>query len=348
MLLVNLLLAFLCMALIASVLYLLPQFITTGFVGLCPIIAGVSILLLRTNPKTRDQNRVGKAIDEAMLQVRYKKNLTTCMFAFLFTFLFACITGFKMDSFTPEQYFQHNLSIIIVACLLISLILFLIQRFRSVEFLTFICFLVQATALLLLPFIANSTGGYFLAFSLNNTCGFICQVLLILAILQHDPKTGIPSAFNPIRVLLAILMLGLMSIAGAFIGGVIYRYLGLNSSAIAVVAIIILYIIFLVFGVMAQKRERVEHILTGRFDSEAELADYRSHILAKQYPSLTARELEVLALLLRGRNTISISETLIISENTAKSHIQHIYKKLGIRSRQDLLKFTDNIPLEKS
>ncbi|MCX7781080.1 MAG: LuxR family transcriptional regulator [Negativicutes bacterium] len=52
---------------------------------------------------------------------------------------------------------------------------------------------------------------------------------------------------------------------------------------------------------------------------------------------LTAREKEVAALLLRGRNNPYIRETLNISDNTLKSHIRNIYQKLAIRSRQDLL-----------
>jgi DNA-binding CsgD family transcriptional regulator len=139
-------------------------------------------------------------------------------------------------------------------------------------------------------------------------------------------------------------MTGVTGIPSIFIGAAIYHYLGLNSSAIAIAAVIILYITFLVFGILVQKHKRIEHVLTGRFESEAELANYRSQILAQEHPSLSARELEVVALLLRGRSTPSIAEALYISENTAKSHIQHIYKKMGIGSRQELLEQAESIP----
>lgn len=52
---------------------------------------------------------------------------------------------------------------------------------------------------------------------------------------------------------------------------------------------------------------------------------------------LTAREREVFGLLAHGRNGRYIMDHLIISRNTAKSHIKHIYSKLGVHSHQELI-----------
>ncbi len=52
---------------------------------------------------------------------------------------------------------------------------------------------------------------------------------------------------------------------------------------------------------------------------------------------LTQREREVLALLLKGRSIPYIKETLYISTNTAKTHVRHIYQKVGVHERQELL-----------
>ncbi len=52
---------------------------------------------------------------------------------------------------------------------------------------------------------------------------------------------------------------------------------------------------------------------------------------------LTPRESEVAALLARGRNLPFIQERLYISAGTVNSHLRHIYKKMGVHSRQEFI-----------
>ena len=49
--------------------------------------------------------------------------------------------------------------------------------------------------------------------------------------------------------------------------------------------------------------------------------------------SLTPRELEVLSLVAAGSSNREIGQELMLSEATVKSHLVHIYDKLGVRSR---------------
>lgn len=52
---------------------------------------------------------------------------------------------------------------------------------------------------------------------------------------------------------------------------------------------------------------------------------------------ITPRESDTLALLARGRNRRYISEELVVSEETVKSHISSIYHKMGVHNQQELL-----------
>ena len=52
---------------------------------------------------------------------------------------------------------------------------------------------------------------------------------------------------------------------------------------------------------------------------------------------LTAREAEVLALLADGADAASVASQLVVSHSTANTHIRHIYAKLGVHSRQELM-----------
>lgn len=51
---------------------------------------------------------------------------------------------------------------------------------------------------------------------------------------------------------------------------------------------------------------------------------------------LTARESEILVYLVQGRDRESIAQELVISPETVKTHIRHIYEKLGVHSRVEL------------
>jgi two-component system nitrate/nitrite response regulator NarL len=48
---------------------------------------------------------------------------------------------------------------------------------------------------------------------------------------------------------------------------------------------------------------------------------------------LTAREREVLTLLVRGATSGEIARELSVSDNTVRTHMQNIFAKLGVRSR---------------
>ena len=49
--------------------------------------------------------------------------------------------------------------------------------------------------------------------------------------------------------------------------------------------------------------------------------------------ALTERELEVLLVLVRGGSNQAIAEDLGISAKTVGHHIQHVYQKVGVRTR---------------
>ena len=57
---------------------------------------------------------------------------------------------------------------------------------------------------------------------------------------------------------------------------------------------------------------------------------------------LSRRETDVLFLLAKGRNVSYITKQLCISEGTAKTHVNHVYRKCGVHSRQELICLIDS------
>lgn len=92
---------------------------------------------------------------------------------------------------------------------------------------------------------------------------------------------------------------------------------------------------------------QTESIVTDHLDAQVELvtgptsADPLVHTAAALFPApesaleqqLTRRELEVLGLIAQGSTNAQIAERLVITEDTAKSHVKRILRKLGAGNR---------------
>jgi DNA-binding CsgD family transcriptional regulator len=61
--------------------------------------------------------------------------------------------------------------------------------------------------------------------------------------------------------------------------------------------------------------------------------------------ALTARELEVVRLLLSNGRVVSIAEELNVSPHTVRNHLRSVFRKLGVHSQVELIKaLTSHMP----
>ena len=79
-------------------------------------------------------------------------------------------------------------------------------------------------------------------------------------------------------------------------------------------------------------------VRSGRFDGDAVeavlgAAGHRVPRRREGPAGLTAREVEVLCLLARGRSNKEIARSLVISPKTVSNHVEHIYAKIGASNR---------------
>jgi DNA-binding NarL/FixJ family response regulator len=86
--------------------------------------------------------------------------------------------------------------------------------------------------------------------------------------------------------------------------------------------------------------ETVEGVDSGEGPAAAaspeDVFEARCTQVIEQY-GLSKREGEVFRMLARGRDRTYVQEQLVISRNTVKAHVRHIYEKLGVHSHQDLI-----------
>jgi DNA-binding CsgD family transcriptional regulator len=135
--------------------------------------------------------------------------------------------------------------------------------------------------------------------------------------------------------------------------GSFFRVCGLAISAENIVAILLItffngiqmnktfVLLFMVFVIVMlivfMKTENERDGGTGKTSGRVDdILAKRSAELGKK-GSLTAREEEVMLFLAQGRSIPHISRRLQVAEGTIRTHVKHIYQKLGIHSKQELL-----------
>jgi HD-GYP domain-containing protein (c-di-GMP phosphodiesterase class II) len=97
-------------------------------------------------------------------------------------------------------------------------------------------------------------------------------------------------------------------------------------------------------GASDAERTMREEVRAGRLDGEAvqavlKAAGHRPRRRASLPSGLTAREAEVLVRLGRGRSNPEIAAELQVSRKTVSSHLEHIYAKLGVKTRTEAALF---------
>lgn len=99
----------------------------------------------------------------------------------------------------------------------------------------------------------------------------------------------------------------------------------------------------IIYGIQPVKPLVVAHAAL-REEGHESLED-RCARLAKEH-ALTKRETEIMTMLARGRNGKFIEEHYVVSYNTVKTHVKHIYMKLDVHSQQELIDVVEEVGAE--
>jgi FixJ family two-component response regulator len=82
-------------------------------------------------------------------------------------------------------------------------------------------------------------------------------------------------------------------------------------------------------------------------DTQAKQEHAGKSEIFKRYESLTPREQEILALVVRGTLNKQIAIQLVISEKTVKVHRARVMEKMGAESLADLIRLSGMLPLPR-
>ena len=135
---------------------------------------------------------------------------------------------------------------------------------------------------------------------------------------------------------------GLGTIVGAALGVAANGLVGGNLVGIEVIGGVLI-LVFVGYALIGLKSFSFSATIAGVTPVNQEVAkaperDFgeRCREVAEHY-GLSPRELEVFMMLARGRDRAYIQEQLVVSRNTVKAHVKHVYAKLGIHTHQELI-----------
>ncbi len=217
--------------------------------------------------------------------------------------------------------------------------------------------LLVLAGLLVVPFVGQAGVGAAVALShVSNTllmAGSECFAILVWAVLARR------GFLDPSRALVALaggrLAAALGALVGLIVGSSARSFSAVNpvvpdAIAVALAFALVAYCLIglrsfsfeeSVDGVSPEEAEGASPVPAVAVAPPAEVdpsaaVERRCERLAA-LRGLTGREEEVLKLMARGRSGAYIAEHLVISQNTVKTHVKHIYAKLDAHSQQDVV-----------
>lgn len=158
---------------------------------------------------------------------------------------------------------------------------------------------------------------------------------------------------NPIGALRVIALGKTFTTAGTLVGSASGHFINaatVSNQLVATSSIAVILLMFLMLSYVWLRRFTFEKLI---FEVEPVRAveplptppdelQNKCDIAAEKY-GLTKREVEICHMLASGMSGKDIEQTCVISYNTVKTHVKHIYTKFDIHSQQELIELIDRL-----
>lgn len=239
---------------------------------------------------------------------------------------------------------QINLLILIFKIAVSAMTVTAIRRMQYEEF-SFLyraSFMLALIAALLLPF-ADSAGP--VGYALANCGAFVFKLTVFLVCLEYCARGA--SAALTFCIVRGVWSLDLLLGSGLYAINDQLTGVGIDPGILTIVLVVAVagaYMFVFASGTngsldllkpqaspMAKKPTDPATATATRRDTESVCAGLAARA------NLSPREADVLRLLARGRTTARIQDELGISTNTVNTHVRHVFQKLDVHSRQELL-----------
>ncbi len=200
---------------------------------------------------------------------------------------------------------------------------------RSVNLRTLCLAILLCSVAALLPWLSG--GG--LSAILRTVVIFVAFTLFDLSSMATLVEVGKGDAVSRAVPVVVGRFVVMMAVTAGIVASLLVDGNAATASVANSVAILALVAVFSRFSIMRE-------MLSARAEGLSSPTDRAVDALAQRF-HLTNREREVLALSAKGYNVKRIAEDLTLSTNTVKTHQSHVYSKLEVHTRQELIRLVE-------
>lgn len=202
--------------------------------------------------------------------------------------------------------------------------------------------LLAAAGFFLLPMLPESLAPLCMALSFSGIGAFLVYYWIVMGNISQRFRWS-PSAVYAQGLILLVLGMGLGELVAALVSAV-----SAGFARTAYTAVVALFALSAMLWMKVEgsvfASEPVDQAEAVTPDDEAGalgpdrlmVTDSAVYALEARY-GISPREAEIMRLLVRGRNVPHICDELFIAKSTVQTHVKHIYAKLGVSNRQELI-----------
>jgi len=252
----------------------------------------------------------------------------------LFGLTIGIINGMNADIAAPLTASTNAVLHLSEVALGIALFWWAFSRHHELDFFQFwrVILVFMATGLVVLPFLSGDMRALALAFM------GVAQTIVVIFLWLAIVDVAHYSAIHPY----AIFGAGWVLYTLPFAAGICLAWFIPTGPMERNIATVLSYVIILllVFVLDSEPKgvRRLFADLGPMIPKSDDFADVdRNCQRVGEAHGLTAREIEIMQMICRGRSKGYIAEALFVSENTVRSHSKHLYQKLDVHTKQELI-----------
>ena len=310
-----------------------PNTISLLLTTLYPILS-VLLLLWDRKRSVRNNMVVVKSTEHQVFTVIKSVGLLKVFLSLGVLYFSVYLAFFSIDSIELIVLYDHNILMAINAATVITAILTLsgvalLKRKSRLDIIVNIIIVVLAIGHILIPFIGPSQGLLVSVILKCGNTGFFLVSWIVFSGITHSLNVPPAKVFAWGRAL-SIGGIGL----GSFAGSLIVLIPAENETSLIIITLLNMFLLILSAAFLSSG-----YMIVRNLEASTQELDFTAQVLESivKKHGLTSREKEVAAFLIRGRSLPYLEKELGISHGTANAHMQKIYRKLDIHSRQELL-----------